>query len=394
VEGLVCREATPEDVDDVLKVRNAIFPPLTPEQWRADPTMTCSMAYLEGEPVGAIPLSQRRFRLAPGVVVPVAFENAVGTREDMRSRGIGTAVIKAAREFLAGRCDELMVYRGAERSTGYRFYVKSGHQDLVYLRLMTQGAPQRREADVAVEGMPEIEACQEELLACFNATYGRYGGFPERHAHYWEQQLRSQIYTVLPQETYLVRHPAAGPLEAYVLAAFRTTRGREESLAVLEVAGKSRAGIEQALLGLEDLAAEKGLSVRVHGSADHPCLPLFRKLGYQEQGRSTMIMAQPLAPAELFRKVCRSAGLLADLKIDFWAPFGDGTLFEGPAAETEITLEGKDEVIYRLLNRRLDIRAAARTEWLTIRNGTDDIVERLAEALPYTPWVYHHLDYI
>ena len=88
MEGLVCREAMPEDVDDILQVRNAIFPPLTPEEYLADPTMTCSIAYLDGEPVGAIPLSVRQFRLAPGVVVGAAFENAVGTREDMRSRGI------------------------------------------------------------------------------------------------------------------------------------------------------------------------------------------------------------------------------------------------------------------------------------------------------------------
>ena len=118
MEGLICREATPDDVDDVLAVRNAIFPPLTPEQWFADPTMTCAMAYLDGEPVGAIPLSERDFKIAPGAVIKTAFENAVGTREDMRSKGVGTAVISAAKEFLAGRCDELMIYRGAERSPG------------------------------------------------------------------------------------------------------------------------------------------------------------------------------------------------------------------------------------------------------------------------------------
>jgi hypothetical protein len=107
-----------------------------------------------------------------------------------------------------------------------------------------------------------------------------------------------------------------------------------------------------------------------------------------------MIMAQPIAPAELFARVCRNAEALGDLKIDFWAPFGDGTLFEGPDARTEVTLEGKDEVIYRLLNLRLDVSAAVRTEWLTVRNGSTEIVGRLAQALPYAPWVYHHLDYI
>jgi len=394
VEGLVCREATPDDAEHVLKVRNAIFPPLTREQWFADPTMTCSLALLNGEPVGAIPLSLRRFRVAPGVVVCAAFENAVGTREDMRGQGIGTAMIHAAREFLAGRADELMVYRGGERSNGYRFYVKSGHSDLIYLRAMSLAAPRRREVDAEVLGLPEIRASQAGLLECFNATYGHCGGFPERHERYWEEQLASQIYDVIPQDVLFVRHPAAGELGAYVLASRRRGSRPGDRLSILEMAGRTPSAIEQALLGLEDLAAREAMPIDVLGSAEHPCLGLLRQAGYEEGMRAMMTMGQPLRPRELFARVCRRADLLADLKVDFWAPFADGTLFEGAEARTEVMLEGKDEVIYRLLNLRLDVRAAVATEWLTIRNGTPEIVDRLAQAVPYTPWVYHHIDYV
>jgi len=394
VEGLVCREATRDDAEGVLKIRNAIFPPLTREQWFADPTMTCSLALLNGEPVGAIPLSLRRFRVAPGVVVCAAFENAVGTREDLRSRGIGTAMIDAARDFLAGRADELMVYRGGERSNGYRFYVKSGHRDLLYLRTMSLAGPQRRGVDAEVVGLPEIRASQAELLGCFNATYGHCGGFPERHERYWEEQLASQIYDVIPQDAFLVRHPAAGELAAYVLAGRRRGSGRGDRLSILEVAGRTPSAIEQALLGLEDFAAGEDRPIDLLGSAEHPCLGLFRQAGYEEGLRAMMTMGQPLSPRGLFAKVCRRTDLLADVKVDFWAPSADGTLYEGPQARTEIMLEGKDEVIYRLLNLRLDVQAAVATEWLTIRNGTPEVVERLAQALPYTPWVYHHIDYV
>jgi len=394
MQGLICREATPDDVHDVLKVRNAIFPPVTPQQWLADPDMTCSIAYLDGEPVGAIPLSLREFQVAPGAIIRTAFENAVGTREDMRSRGIGTAVIKQATEFLAGRCDELMVYRGAERSEGYRFYLKSGHRDLVYLRQMALARPQPREADVAVQGIPELCASQAELLACFEATYGRLGGFPRRHEGYWEHQLRSLIYDVLPQETLFVRHPAQGALRAYALAGRRLPEEKYSHISTMEVAGLTEADIEQALFGLEDVAARRKLAIHALISTEDPLRPILRRLGYEEHVRSTMIMGQPITPRELFGKVCTDPGVLDDFKIDFWAPFGDGTLHEGPNATHEITLEGKDEAIYRLLNRRLDIRAAVRTEWLTLRNGTEEAVERLAIALPYSPWAYHHLDYI
>ncbi|MBM3471682.1 MAG: GNAT family N-acetyltransferase [Armatimonadetes bacterium] len=394
MDGLVCREATPEDVHDILKVRNAIFPPLTPQQWFADPSMTCSIAYLDGQPVGAIPLSVREFQVAPGVCVQAAFENAVGTREDMRGKGIGTAVIAAAREFLRGRCDDLMVYRGAERSDGYRFYVKSGHRDLLFLRPMVLAEPQRTEVDASVEGMDAVVSLQPQMLACFETTYGAFSGFPKRHATYWQQQLRSQIYEVLPQETFLIRHPAQGPLRAYVLVARRTRDDQRDHLTIMEAAGLSAEHTRYALLALGDFAAREAVSIRTLTSAEDPLQALLRELGYVEHLRTTMIMGQPLAPAELFTKVCTDLALLDELKIDFWAPFADGTLHEGPNAKREITLEGKDEVIYRLLNRRLDIEAAIRTEWLTIRNGTPEAVERLAAALPYAPWVYHHLDYI
>ena len=394
MDGLVCREATPADAEDVLKVRNAIFPPLTVEQWLADPTMTCSIAYLDGEPVGAIPLSMREFQVAPGAIVRAAFENAVGTREDLRGKGIGTAVIEAARTFLAGRCDELMVYRGAERTDGYRFYVKTGHRDLLYLRPLTLGEPQATETDTSVHGLSDVRALQTEMLGCFEATYGAFGGFPRRHATYWERQLTSQIYDVIPQETILVRHPASGPLAAYALAGRRVLGDERTHLLITELAGLSPAATESALRGLIDFAAREAFPLDTLTSAEDPHRATFRRLGFAEHTRATMIMGQPLNPADLFRQVCAHGEALSGLKIDYWAPLGDGTLYEAPDAVRSITLEGKDEVIYRLLNRRLDVPAAVRTEWLTIRDGDPDIVDRLAAALPYTPWAYHHVDYV
>jgi len=85
MKELVCREYRPGDTADVLEVRNPIFGPLSAEDWdRYCPRMTAGMAYLDGEVVGAIPLDQRDFLLAPQLSVPVAFENAVGVKEEYR----------------------------------------------------------------------------------------------------------------------------------------------------------------------------------------------------------------------------------------------------------------------------------------------------------------------
>ena len=158
MDDLVCREYRPEDAEELLGIRNAIFAPLSLEKWRAsEPAMTASMAYLKGEAVGAIPLDQRPFQVAPGAVIQTAFENAVGTREDMRSMGIGGAMISAAKEFLADRCDALMVYRGGERTNGYHFYVKSGHQDLIYLR-QSLWEPERAPTGAKILGLDDLYA--------------------------------------------------------------------------------------------------------------------------------------------------------------------------------------------------------------------------------------------
>ena len=169
--GLVCRECRPEDTADVLEVRNPIFGPLSEENWdRYWPRMTAALAYLDGEPVGAIPLDQRDFVVAPQVSVPVAFENAVGVKEEYRGRGIGAAIIQAAREFMADRCDLLMVYRGAERTAGYRFYHKSGHRDLLYLAQVRWDPPSglsRQAQRVDLEVLPNH---QDEILRAYTSA--------------------------------------------------------------------------------------------------------------------------------------------------------------------------------------------------------------------------------
>ncbi|HUS81225.1 MAG TPA: GNAT family N-acetyltransferase, partial [Armatimonadota bacterium] len=176
MKNLVCREMVwPDEIADMLSVRNAIFPPVSREEWLKHPCNTASMAYLEGIPIGAIPLDQRSFLVAPDKPISTAFEHAVGTRADFRSRGIGSAMIEAAKGFLRERCESLMVYRGAERSTGYNFYIKSGHRDLIYMRTLTWDPGDIQAADVHVGDRDEAIASQAELLPVYMAAFADYG---------------------------------------------------------------------------------------------------------------------------------------------------------------------------------------------------------------------------
>lgn len=394
MENLVCREMQwPDEIEQMLSIRNAIFPPISREDWLRFPSNTASMAFLEGVPIGAIPLDQRVFQVAPGRTIDTAFEHAVGTREDFRSRGVGTAMIDAAREFLRDRAEALMVYRGAERSPGYRFYERSGHRDLVYMRTLTWAPAEVPPADTAVGGLDDALAIQPELLRVFDAAFGNYGGFRPRHEGYWEMALSDMIFTVIPQEIILVRHPAEGDLEAYCIASVRTGVRPQESLSILEIAGTGADAVAEVLRGVCAEGARRGWPVTTIACVDSPYRTLMGEMGFDEGLRHTMIMGQAIAPARLFEKVCEDFDAVAGLKIDIWSPSFEHTIWEGPEASRQITIEGKELLLHRLLMRRVDVKSAVKSDLLTIANERADDRERLAAALPYCPWEYHRIDW-
>jgi len=124
----------------------------------------------------------------------VAFEHGVGVKEEYRSQGIGTAMIQAAREFMADRCDLLMVYRGAERSPGYRFYIKSGHQDLLYTRPVKWEPPADLSSQAERIDAETLYEHEDEILPIYNHAYASCGGHPPRQPGYWRQALGGMIF--------------------------------------------------------------------------------------------------------------------------------------------------------------------------------------------------------
>jgi len=393
MDGLRIVEYTPELAVDALTIRNAIFPPISLEDWLKTTTMSGVLAYLDDEVVGCIPMDRREMLLAPGVTIPVVFENAVGTRDDMRSKGIGSAMIRAARRYLGDRVDALMVYRGAERSPGYRFYVKSGHHDMLYLRTV-RWEPAAGGEGGAAGGLDEIAADAEAIHQVFSATYAGYAGFAPRHVGYQRRQLDHQIYTVLPQETLYFRYPAVGDVEAYCIAGVRTGDRADGTMALLEMGAR---GSEAASTLLEEVGAEargRGLVVTGYTSYDDPFRDLLRATGFMESPRGLMILAQPIDPQRLFGRTCDAPELLEDLRITAWTPRMEALLHEGAGARTDVCIEAKSAELARLLCRRLDVHSAAEQGIITVRNGTEDVLRRLSEARPLARWTYHAIDYI
>ncbi|NMB25237.1 MAG: GNAT family N-acetyltransferase [Firmicutes bacterium] len=400
---IVAREMQAEELARVIETRNNHFPPIAREDWYREGTMTAAVALLDDQIVGAIPLAIRRFQVAPGRVVTAAFENAVLVIDGIRDKGIGTKMIDAAKQFLADRCDVLMVYRGHERSKGYNFYEKTDHFDLHYIIEYILHQP----LDWGDEASPNMTqdadtflALEPQILNIYQSIFGRFGGFPVRQPGYWGRMLSGHIYAVHPTEFTYLWYQDAGRMIGYCILGRRTEHPNNRDyrpLQILELAALNNdyvAGLAL-LKAASTLASRQGCKLTMQGH-NHPLEPLFRALGAKPASREdmSMIMGQLLNPAG-FGKALEERPLLENIEIKVWTPKRDFVLKPAQnTATSSITLGMKEDTLTRLLLHRLDPIAAIADEPITISESNDTVVGEIAEAFAGHDWVYHALDYI
>ncbi len=398
MEGLEYREMQPEDVFSALALRNEVFSEalVSQEDWERD-GMLASIAVLEGEVVGAIPLILRETTIAPGVTITAAFENSVGTREELRSQGIGRGMIAEARQFLAGRADALLVYRGDEQSDGYRFYATTDHYDLAYSRHYRYGSPETSylPPGVTLAGKESIFLNFERLEAIFNSTYGRFGGFPARRGEYWQRALASSIYTEFPTEFSFVHIIQSDELLGYAICGVRTTR-HNGMADVLEMAtlGADLSIAQRVLTGVASVAGERKLGVDIQVTDADPFAPLFQSNGYLADPRGTIIMGQVIDVSEFFAKHWAPRFDLHNTALTVSTPQEEYLLIEPETRQTTLNLEMKEETLHRWLLGRLDLRARLSDGSVTAYGANSQMVERVCDAIPFTPWAYHFIDWI
>jgi hypothetical protein len=257
-------------------------------------------------------------------------------------------------------------------------------------------------AVVVSAGTELLLKMQEQLLGLFEQTYGRYGGYPERHARYWEQAFSSTIYAAhITDFTFFQLIEGAGEesrLTGYAIAGRRHRDRERETLTLLEIA-TAEGGKERGLALLKAVcrfSRESGFKdTHVHIGTAHPYAELLPGLGFTEQHRSLNVMAHLFDPRALFDRIWRERVQLHGVKLEAWTPARDVTLLDGgDAPERTVTLELKEEMLASWLLGRLDLRSRLREGSATIMNGSDAIVEELCRAIPHADWVYHHLDYI
>ena len=406
-EGIEFREYRPEDAQGFLSLHDSRWRAIPPDfwhHWSHQPNVTASMAVVGGRVVGQIPFHLRDFLVRPGVTVRAAQEYSLIVAEEMRSRGIGSALIAEAARFLSGRCEVMVVYRGGERTPGYRFYERTGHYDLTYHRMWLPGAgtPAQDERVKSADVTALLDR-ENEVFDVFQSAYGERGGFPSRRPGYWEGALASVIFCEVSGNFRSFYIEDAGGLVGYALC----LEGRGESkrsetpragARVLELATRD-GDAESAVVLLRHAAyaaQERGLTLSVQKSDESVYARPLRRAGFVQAPRaerSMMTMAHVFDPQALAQRVLSESHVSLPAELAVWTPERESVLNPGAGAR-QMTLEMKEHDLARLLFCRLDLVAAVKEERVTVVAAEPGEVEAVAEAFPFSPWDYHALDYI
>jgi hypothetical protein len=108
-----------------------------------------------------------------------------------------------------------------------------------------------------------------------------------------------------------------------------------------------------------------------------------------------MIMTYPLDPEDLAAATWRESPATDALDVMAWTPKREVCLHRArQRAGRHLVLEMKEHSLARLLCSRLDLLSAIRQETVTVVGARGGDIEAIAQALPFTPWVYHYLDQI
>ncbi|NUP98795.1 MAG: GNAT family N-acetyltransferase [Armatimonadetes bacterium] len=396
---VLCREMREDEAAAACAFTESIFGPLPLDYWLKEPRYTAAVSYLDGELAGVIPLSLRRFQLAPGVVAETAWENAVGTRADLRGQGVGSRMIAAARDFLADRCDLLCVYRGAERSDGYRFYAdRTGHIDLAYVpfyRLASPSGSRPSGFDSLAHG--EVPARGAELAKLFNSQWAEWGGFVAREPGYYDWAIDHIIYGRIPTERRLHLLTEAGQTTGFAITGVRQGARADGTCYVLDFAAAEgdprRAGL--LLQGVVSVAAEAGCPLVWPHAQRGALATLLEAAGFERGQRRMMLMGLPLRPSRLFGLLAAARGG-CEVTLDVWTSTTDFRLWDAGPTAPRCTLEMKDRELALLLTSRLDGRQALEEERITLAGpaAAARVEPVLARLLRCTPWHHPYLEYI
>jgi len=394
------REYRTEDAASFLRLHDSAFPEMAPDFWRefSSRDVTAAVAILDGEIVGTVPFQFRDFRVRPGVIVRVAWEFSVCVREDRRGTGVGSCLMTTAKNFLPDRCLAMAVYRNDETSAAYRYYARNGHNALIYLRPWSRsGQSDITAAEVSERSWEDFLGHEAEYLDVFADACRLYAGFPERHPGYYARAVMTPQYGEIPLDLSVLEcRDSGGALSGYAIIGVEQGAPTQH-LMEIAVRGDSPALALPLLTEFVQAAAARGCDAVVSTLDSSAISSLLPVLGFAPQSRaesSMVIMAHVVDPEGFAQQVWRESEGTRNLDVVAWTPQREVVLHRAAGGcPRRVVLEMKEDALARLLFGRLDLVAAFRQGIVTALGGGAREIAAIADALPFSAWTYHYLDF-
>lgn len=386
------REYQPGELGAISELLNGVFRgfKVGPEMLKSLPCdeFTVAVAEDNGKIVGAIPMVRRAYKVAPGATLDTWIQFRVGVSDACRGQGVGKSIQDAAFEFLKKRGDIILIISTSEGARAYSFYRANGFHDVSYVRSYRMEPPENAPADnPAIFRMSanEFYEAGEQWREIFNTCYADFGGYPLRTPRYLSPARAAALENLGMCFAYWGVRKDGRDVGYMIL-----TRGKNTDQ-VMEIAMRDN----RADLAAELICAARSPAVTLAANTTGNSLldRAFQQLGFSSPLRNNAFVVKPLNIPAIGNKIRQPVPGLENVEVRVWTPEREEMLFAAAGElKRKLTIQLKEDMLARLLVRRLDMAVALREERITLQGAVPGDVEALAEALRPCPWVFHEID--
>lgn len=419
----VLRRMSEEELPTVLSVLAAAGgTSRSVESWRAD-RMTGLVLGEKGSVSAVMPMARRTVQVAPGRTMEAGWlsSNQFASRMGLRRQ---TRETSGQWGELLPELDALLVVRRDEGSLAGRWYGQTGFHEVLSIRCLyldMEAAPDagagqgRYRVEVVNAGKgAEWDAgkWQGEMLGVYREVYAACGGMPVRGENYWRGALAHHYYGQHYQFQIVGLWGGGNgeeerTLMGYAVIGWSGWHSKRPRMDILEIATRQwdTPAASELLRTTAQLAWSKGVrQVRAVISAHDPYRSHLTRSGFMDRWGYVMLAKWLQAQRYVDRvgKMLEGEKSVGGLTLRVSSPGEMPLRMEvrgaGGGGQAVFNLQGDGRTVTRMLLDRLDVAGALQGGDGTLFAAESGAVlpdgARLAMAFPWTPWVFHMIDYI